>query len=250
MEGPSLFLAAEQLAPFIHQTIDEVSGNTKIGKERLLKQKVLDIFSWGKHLVFQFEGFALRVHFMLFGSFEATVDGRKVTGDYPRRHRIPRLVLTFKNGDIEMYSCSLQYKELADAKKHYDYTIDILSVMWDSKNALERIQNFPDSQIGDLLLDQTLFAGVGNIIKNEVLFLVRTSPERMIRELSLAKLKKIIKTIREFVFQFYAWRKNFELKKHYRIYRKTACTRCGAKVIKKKTGLGARMSYICPTCQI
>ncbi|PJD96296.1 MAG: hypothetical protein CK425_06290 [Parachlamydia sp.] len=52
MEGPSLFLAAEQLAPFIHQTIAEVSGNTKMGKERLLKQKVLGIFSWGNILSF------------------------------------------------------------------------------------------------------------------------------------------------------------------------------------------------------
>jgi len=210
---------------------------------------MLDIFSWGKHLVFQFEGFALRVHFMLFGSFEATVKGKKVTGDYPRRNRVPRLALTFKNGHIEMYSCSLQYKELADAKANYDYAIDIMAPQWDSKKAFQQTKNMTERQIGDLLLDQTLFSGVGNIIKNEVLFLVSTSPECTIRELSPAKLKKIIKTTRDFVFRFYEWRKNFELKKHYQIYRKAVCTRCGTKVVKKKTGLGARISYICPECQ-
>lgn len=43
MEGPSLYLAAELLAPFIGNTIEEVEGNTRIGKERLFKKKILNI---------------------------------------------------------------------------------------------------------------------------------------------------------------------------------------------------------------
>ncbi len=77
MEGPSLFLAAEQLKPFIKKKILSVTGNTKIGKEILLNKKIIDIFSWGKHLVIQFDNFALRIHFMLFGSFEAIIKGKK-----------------------------------------------------------------------------------------------------------------------------------------------------------------------------
>lgn len=69
MEGPSLFLAKQQLKPFINKIILEVSGNTKIGKERLLNLKVKDIFSWGKHLVFQFEDFGIRVHFFVVWNF-------------------------------------------------------------------------------------------------------------------------------------------------------------------------------------
>ncbi|HSL43890.1 MAG TPA: hypothetical protein VK897_10700, partial [Anaerolineales bacterium] len=74
MEGPSLYLAAKQLKPFRGKTVLSLSGNTKIEKERILKKKVKNIFSWGKHLVIQFDEFALRTHFMLFGTFEATVD--------------------------------------------------------------------------------------------------------------------------------------------------------------------------------
>src|SRR5689334_8344661 len=106
MEGPSLFLAAQQLAPFKRKRILKVSGNTKIGKERIAGLLVRDIFSWGKHLVFQFDRFAMRVHFLLFGSFEATVEDRSVTGDYKKKAREPRLALRFRNGHIEMYSCS------------------------------------------------------------------------------------------------------------------------------------------------
>ena len=77
MEGPSLHLAAEQLQPFAGQRIERVSGNSRIGIERLAGQTVKEIFAWGKHLVFQFDMFALRVHFMLWGTFAATVEGNR-----------------------------------------------------------------------------------------------------------------------------------------------------------------------------
>lgn len=141
MEGPSLFLAAEQLSQLIGEVIGDVTGNTRIGKERLLHKKVLDIFAWGKHLVFQFDTFALRVHFMLFGSFEATISHIKVTGDYPKKNRAPHLALTFKTGHVEMYSCSLLYIESVNAKDSYDYSIDIMSDQWDAAKALKKAES-------------------------------------------------------------------------------------------------------------
>lgn len=116
MEGPSLYLAKQQLTPFIGKKINSLSGNTKIGKERLAEKVVEDIFSWGKHLVFQFDDFALRVHFMLFGTFEAVVEGESVTGDY-KRTKEPRLELSFDNGDIKMFNCSLKYIEQKKCKR-------------------------------------------------------------------------------------------------------------------------------------
>jgi hypothetical protein len=49
--------------------------------------------------------FALRVHFLLWGSF-ATVNGVSVTGDY-RRTGSPRLVLEFANGEITIWSAGV-----------------------------------------------------------------------------------------------------------------------------------------------
>lgn len=249
MEGPSLFLASEQLAPFTKKIVLQVNGNTKIGKERLFNKKILSIFSWGKHLVFQFDEFALRVHFLLFGSFEATVLGIKVTGDYPSKNRIPRLQLVFRNGQIDFYSCSLKYLETSNAKETYDFSVDIMSSEWDEKKALEKIQKNPTYEIGDLLLDQSIFAGVGNIIKNEVLYLNKTAPDQSLANLSLTKQKKLIKTTQEFSHQFYEWRKRFELRKHYQIYKKGICPRCQNKVTRKKTGKRQRLSFYCPHCQ-
>lgn len=249
MEGPSLFLAAEQLKPFINKIIIKVNGNTRIGKERLQNQKIVDIFSWGKHLIFQFNTFALRIHFMLYGSFEAIVRKKKVTGDYPRKNRPIRLQLICSMGEVDFYSCSLKYIEMANAKTLYDYSHDIMSLSWDSKRALEAILLMHESQIGDVLLDQNIFAGLGNIIKNEVLFLNKIHPSKLIKDISIRKLKNLIKTIKDFSHQFYLWRKAFELKKHYQIYRKSECPRCGRKVKREWTGIRNRISFYCLHCQ-
>lgn len=249
MEGPSLYLAAEWLAPFVGKSILAVEGNTKIGKERLNRKKIFNIFSWGKHLVFQFDKFALRVHFMLFGSFEATLKDKKVTGDYPKKKVSPRLTLIFREGQIIFYSCSLKYLETSRALDFYDFSTDIMSSLWDPKKALKAVKNHPDEEIADVLLDQTIFSGVGNIIKNEVLFLVKRKPTILIKDLSHSLLQKIIRTAQKFSFQFYEWRKQFILKKHYKIYRKSLCPLCGEKICRKKTGKKERMSFFCPKCQ-
>src|SRR4051812_3938425 len=110
MEGPSIHLAAEQLQPFVGRLVTRVDGNSRIGIARLRRVRVRDIFAWGKHLVFQLDDFALRVHFMLWGTFAATVRGVSVTGDY-RRTGPPRLVLTFANGEITIWSASLKFLE-------------------------------------------------------------------------------------------------------------------------------------------
>lgn len=249
MEGPSLFLAAEWLAPFVGKRILSVEGNTKIGKERLSGKKILEIFSWGKHLVFQFDEFAVRTHFMLYGSFEATINEKKVTGDYTKINVIPRLKLFFDTGQIIFYSCSLKYVETSHVRDLYDFSTDIMSSAWDSKKAFKAVKNCQDDEIADVLLDQTIFSGVGNIIKNEVLFLVKRRPSTLIKEMSNALLQEIVKTTHEFSFQFYEWRKMFVLKKHYRIYRKSICPLCGEKVCRKRTGKRARISFFCLKCQ-
>ncbi|HYE22742.1 MAG TPA: endonuclease [Verrucomicrobiae bacterium] len=249
MEGPSLYLAAEQLKPFKGKSANKVSGNTKFGKERLKNKKVVDIFSWGKHLVFQFDQFALRIHFMLFGSFEATVNGKAVTGDYQRKNREPRLKLEFPNGNIIMFSCSVKYIESPNAKSIYDFTVNVLSKEWDPSNALKKVQASPNSQIADVLLDQDIFAGVGNIIKNEVLHQAYVHPETKIGKLSNIKLKEIVKRTEDYCWDFYRWRKKFELKKHYQVYRQSICKRCGNKVVRKTTGERQRFSFICSVCQ-
>src|SRR5687767_3061552 len=248
MEGPSLHLAAEQLEPFSGQRIISVSGNSKIGIGRLAEQKVEDIFAWGKHLVFQFNAFALRVHFMLWGTFAATVDGRSVTGDY-RRTGPPRLVLNFPNGEITIWAASVRFVEDANAKAAYDFAADVMSDEWDGRAALAKVRAFPRAEIADILLDQAIFAGVGNIIKNEILFRTRVSPFAKVRNISDYKLRKIVADARVFSFRFLELRRIFSLRKNLEVYRRSVCPRCGGKIERRVHGQRARRSFFCVKCQ-
>lgn len=249
MEGPSLLLAAENLVYFRGKKIKVVSGNTKIGKERLLNKTVLDIFSWGKHLVFQFDSFAIRTHFLMYGSFTADVNGKSVTGDYRIPKRDPRLAMEFSNGNIKMYNCSIKLFETPDLKSTYDFSINIMSDKWSSGSAFTKIREQPEEEIADVLLDQEIFAGVGNIIKNESLFLAKINPLTKVKDLSDKQLKDLIEFTHKYSWQFYEWRKKFELKKHYQVYRKSVCPICSGKVTWKTTGKRARRSFWCPHCQ-
>ena len=248
MEGPSIHLAAEQLRPFVGRRVTRVSGNSRIGIERFRGKTLKDIFAWGKHLVFQFDTFALRVHFMLWGTFAATVKGTSVTGDY-RRSGPPRLVLNFANGEITIWSASLKLIEDADARCDYDFTADIMSGQWDPKAAFRKVRAFPREEIADVLLDQTIFAGVGNIIKNEVLFRTRTSPFQRAGRISDRQLRAIVADARVFSMRFLELRRLFALRKNLEIYRRSTCPNCGGKVYRRVHGERGRRSFFCARCQ-
>jgi endonuclease VIII len=248
MEGPSLFLAAEQLQPFAGKRIKRVAGNSTIGIERLKGEKVHDIFAWGKHLVLQFDAFALRVHFMLWGTFAATVRGRSVTGDY-RRSGPPRLVLDFPNGEITMWAASVRFVEDPHAKAAYDFAANVMADEWDARAALAKVRAFPRAEIADVLLDQAIFAGVGNIIKNEVLFRARVSPFAKVNRISDRKLRAIVADARTFSFRFLELRRTFSLRKNLEVYGKSVCPSCGGKIGRRVHGQRARRSFFCTKCQ-
>jgi endonuclease-8 len=248
LEGPSIHLAVEQLQPFVGRRVTSVSGNSRIGIERFNRKRVVRIFAWGKHLVFQFDTFALRVHFLLWGTFAADVRGVSVTGDY-RRTGAPRLVLTFANGAITIWSASLRILDTADAREDYDFTADVLSDTWNRRAALRKVRAHPREEIADVLLDQSIFAGVGNIIKNEVLFRTRTSPFAKVRRLSPRKLRLIADDARAFSFRFLELRREFALRKNLEIYGRSVCPACGGTVNRKVHGTRGRRSFFCARCQ-
>ncbi|HEX6332777.1 MAG TPA: endonuclease, partial [Flavisolibacter sp.] len=66
-EGPSIVIAKELMKPFRGKKVLAVAGNSKIGIERIANRKLLAVKTWGKHLLFEFAGFSIRVHFLMFG---------------------------------------------------------------------------------------------------------------------------------------------------------------------------------------
>ena len=53
----------------------------------------------------------------------------------------------------------------------------------ESQSSEKEIEKNPEELVCDILLDQNIFTGVGNIIKNEVLFRIRLHPETKIKNI-------------------------------------------------------------------
>jgi len=159
-----------------------------------------------------------------------------------------RLNLTFTNGEINFYACSLKYLE-GDINNFYDWSADVMNDKWNKKNAKVKLKATPGKLICDALLEQDIFAGVGNIIKNEILYRVRVHPESVVGKIPAAKINKLIDETRIYSFQFLDWKRNYELKKHWLAHTKQTCLRCNLLIIRKQTGLKKRRSFICANCQ-
>ena len=237
-EGPSIVILKEELKAFKGKSILEVEGNAKIDILRLKNLKIIDIKSWGKHLLICFEDFFLRIHLLMFGSYR--INERKETA--------PRLLLRFKKGEFSFYSCSIQMTE-GDPNDIYDWESDIMSEQWNNRKAKSKIKNLRSKLFCDALLDQNLFAGVGNIIKNEVLFRTRIHPESLVGSLPVKKLNELVKETRDYSLQFYIWKKAYVLRKNWQIYRKRICPRCDLRTQTTYLGLTNRLTTYCNNCQ-
>lgn len=237
-EGPSIVLLKEAVQKFTGQEVLSVSGNSKIDQTRLPGKKVTAFKSWGKHFLICFDGFTVRVHFLMFGSY--TIDEKK--------DRAERLNLTFENGEINFYSCAVKMLD-GDVNTHYDWSADVMNEAWNAKNAKAKLKNTPDKLICDALLEQDIFSGVGNIIKNEVLYRVRVHPESLVGKIPVAKMKEIIEEAQNYSFEFLEWKRDYVLRQHWLAHTKKMCLRCNLPIIKKYTGVKKRRSFFCTNCQ-
>jgi endonuclease-8 len=242
LEGPPLRVIAEELAQLKGKYILKVSGNSKIQQERLQEQKDLDVFSWGKNLFLQFPEFSLKIHFLMFGSYRFNEERKGV---------VPRLSLAFSQDTLNLYNCSVKILSNSDVENLYDEELDIMSEKWNLTKIISLVSNLSEAYICDVLLDQNVFAGVGNIIKNEALFMSEVHPLSIVEKIPKKKLEGVASAARKFSLIFHRTAKNGEsIRSHLTIYGKKKCPICGEKVAFQKTGKTKRISYFCPSSQI
>jgi len=241
-EGPTLLILKEQIVPlFEGKKISKVSGNAKIDMAKLKGRTIKKIRTWGKQLFLCLPNTTIRVHFLLFGS--SSIDEKT------KPERSIRLMLQVPKHCIYFYTCSVKLLE-EDIDEVYDWEADVLSEDWDPLKARKKLKEMPKTLVCDALLDQQVFSGVGNIIKNEVLFRIRLHPETQVGNLPPRKLSDLIKEARKYSFDFLRWKKEFTLRKHWLAHIKKTCPRCDIPFVKKKCGKTNRRSFFCENCQV
>jgi endonuclease-8 len=237
-EGPSIVILKEQTVGFVGKKITRVGGNTKVDTSRLAGRRIVGIHSWGKHFLLELEDFSIRIHFLLFGSYR--INEHKATP--------ARLSLKFARGELNFYACSVKLIE-GDLRDTYDWRVDVMSDEWDAALARRKLRAEPDRLVCDVLLDQSIFAGVGNIIKNEVLFRIRVHPLSTVGSLPPRKLRGLVEEARRYSFEFLAWKKAFVLRKHWLVHTKRMCPRCEIPLRLQILGRTQRRTFYCERCQ-
>jgi len=83
-----------------------------------------------------------------------------------------------------------------------------------------------------------------------VLFKEKLHPETLVSALNNRQLKTLVDAVRSYSFDFYRWKKIYQLRKHWLVYSKKVCPQCNFPLIKKNTGKRNRRSSFCNNCQI
>lgn len=239
-EGPSILILKDKLKPFKHKKVTDANGYAKgFDADMLIGKTLKDIKTWGKHTLLVFPKFSVRVHMMLFGSYKINEHTKKNAS----------LHMQFgEDKEVNFYISAIKLIE-EPLDKVYDWSADIMSKHWDSPKAFHRLKAKPKMMICDALLDQKIFSGSGNIIKNEALFRAKLHPESIIEHIPDKKLHELIAEVVSFAKVFLKWRKVDKLDKHLQAYEQHICPRNTIAFHKALTGKTKRHSYFCNKCQ-
>ena len=241
-EGPSIFILKELITPlFKGKKIINAFGNAKVDMTILTGKKVTDIRCWGKQLLIYTNQEVIRVHLLMFGSYSIDENNKPA--------RSLRLALEFPKHTIYFYTCSIRLLP-GDVDQLYDWQADVMNKNWNPLKARKKLKATPNAIVCDALLDQQIFSGVGNIIKNEVLYRIKLHPENLIRDIPPLKVSALINEARNYSFDFLKWKKEFTLKKHWLAHTKKTCLRCNLPILKKYCGKTKRRTFFCTGCQV
>lgn len=185
-EGPTLVVFKKRLQQFEGRKVSESGGYNNPFAEEISGKVLKKIDTYGKNLILDFEDFLITVHFGLFGSFLID-DTKKVNASFS---------LFFDDHFINFYV--VRIKRL-DNRETFDNEIDIFSEEYQiDKTKKLLFEKYSDKKVGDILLNQDVFPGLGNIIRNEVLFLSKIHPESTVDKIPAKKIKDLLINIKEF----------------------------------------------------
>ncbi|TSO15236.1 Endonuclease 8-like 3 [Bagarius yarrelli] len=128
--------------------------------------------------------------------------------------------------------------------------LDVCSPSFSVCAALEAVCRESTRSVCDVLLDQSVLPGIGNIIKNEALFLTALHPAVRVNQLQPELVRHLVKMTRDFTLLFYQCRKQGSaLQKHCKVYKCSRCAQCSGAVSVCRLGNDNRMTYFCSQCQ-
>lgn len=254
-EGDTIFRAA--------RTLDSALAGKKVTRfetvlaklasvddqRRIAGRTIERVIATGKNLIIDFSGgLHLRTHMRMHGSWHIYRSGE--------RWRRPRdeMRIVIGTDDFVAVGFSIPVAEFHDTRgleRQDDLRRlgpDLLREDFDIDEATRRMRARADAEIANVLLNQRVVAGIGNIYKSESLFLSGINPFTKVSEISDPDLKRLLNIARKVLrSRVQTGAREYEPWVYIRGGR--PCRRCGTKIRTKKQGVDARSTYWCPKCQ-
>jgi len=246
-------------------------------KEGVIGSKIKSILRHAKMLEIDLSsGKALLIHLKMTGQLVFQGKGKEVRGGHPDKNYLGKLpnkfthvTFYFEDGsvlffnDIRKFGYIKVFKkdELANSKELKNLGPDPFTKELTEEYLMRLISKRPRIKIKQVLMDQTVIAGIGNIYADESLFCAEISPLRLAKDVSRSKLTKLISCIRKVLKTGLEYGgssentfvnvegKQGKMQEHFQVYRKTGqnCPRGCGKV--KRVVVGGRGTHFCPICQ-
>jgi endonuclease-8 len=204
----------------------------------------------GKHLLMRFSGgWTLHSHMRMTGSWHLYRPGER----WRRPRHLARVVLTFEDWEAVCFAAPVLelVREGREAVRHLGP--DVLGDELPLDEVVARARSVGPVALGELLLDQRVCSGIGNVYKCETLWQLRLDPWRVSDDLSDEELAAVFAAART------AMRANVARAAPRRFdgrpgavhgRRGRPCPRCGTAIEARAQGANARITYWCPTCQV
>ena len=217
---------------------------------RFAGRTVTEVKPVGKHLMIRFDnGLAIHSHMRMRGAWH--LYGRAE----PWRRPAWQVKAVLETDDSVAVCFSAPVIEVVrdEGAKLGHLGPDILLDDWSAGDVVERARSKNKTAVGEVLLDQTLTAGIGNVYRCEAMWQRGVNPWTPIADLDDDALISLFETARR------AMQANLTGDIHRRFpgYGRGAvhgrggrpCPRCGTRIRVRAQGEHARMTFWCPTCQ-
>ncbi|CAJ0946768.1 unnamed protein product [Ranitomeya imitator] len=201
----------------------------------------------GKELFMYFGLKALRIHFGMNGSMRINPAEKTDRSGAPAalEVQLTKDLICFFDSRVDVRNAS----DCKEKVRSFE-SLDVCSFKFSFSRAKSEIKMQGSRMLCDVLLDQAVLPGVGNIIKNEALFDSGLHPAFQAGLLTDKQVSHLVKMTRDFTILFYKCRKNGSaVYQHYRVYKKPVCSKCGTKITVCRLGENNRMTYFCSNCQ-
>jgi endonuclease VIII len=257
-------LAGEKVTGFetAYASLASVNDNTPI-----VGRTVESVESRGKWLLIHFSrDLILLTHMVMHGSWHIYRRGER--WQQPRKQM--RIVIMTEHFEAVAFEVPVaQFHTLRSLERHTTLPKlgpDLLKPSFTQDEAMMRIRAHPEEEVANVLLNQQVMAGIGNVFKSEICFACGIHPFRQTATLTADEIQCLIDTARKQLSANVAesstggpvtysgprrTRRTSDPGARLWVYGRQgrSCRRCGTAILMRKQGAGARSTYWCPECQ-